>query len=227
MSPTQDDKQTLVDVCRRLYHRQLLAATDGNVSLRRGDRLLVTPSGVNKGVVRPDQLLTLDLEGRVVAGEGAPTTEILMHLTAYRRRPDIGAVVHAHPPWATACTIAGVSLEPGVLPEVVLTLGAIPTAPYATTGTSALAEAIRDLILEYDAVLLAHHGALTLGCDLEDAVNKMEKVEHAALVVALARLLGGAHPLPAAEVANLTRLGLQKGYRPPAAKKNNYDKAKN
>jgi len=218
---TQDDQQALVEVCRRLYNRQLLAATDGNVSLRRGDSLLVTPSGVNKGFIRPEQILTLDLEGRVVEGEGAPTTEILMHLTVYRRRPDIAAVVHAHPPWATACTIAGVSLEPGVLPEVVLTLGAIPTAPYATTGTPALAAAIRELIREYDAVLLAHHGALTLGRDLEDAVNKMEKVEHAALVVALAHLLGGARPLPAAEVAYLTRLGLQKGYRPPCSKKEN------
>lgn len=221
MRSTQDDQQALVEVCRRLYNRQLLAATDGNVSLRRGDSLLVTPSGVNKGFIRPEQILTLDLEGRVVEGEGAPTTEILMHLTVYRRRPDIAAVVHAHPPWATACTIAGVSLEPGVLPEVVLTLGAIPTAPYATTGTPALAAAIRELIREYDAVLLAHHGALTLGRDLEDAVNKMEKVEHAALVVALAHLLGGARPLPAAEVAYLTRLGLQKGYRPPCSKKEN------
>ncbi len=218
MNPETAVKRQLIEVCRRLAHRGLLAATDGNVSCRQADRLLVTPSGVNKAVVREEQLLTLDLQGRVLAGAGAPTTEILMHLTAYRCRPDVAAVVHAHPPWATACTIAGVDLTAGVLPEVVLTLGAIPTAPYATTGTPALSEAIRDLILEYDAVLLAHHGALTLGRDLEDAGNKMEKVEHAALVVALATLLGGARPLPAAEVAALTALGRQRGYRPPPIK---------
>jgi L-fuculose-phosphate aldolase len=214
---TSDLKQDMVAVCQALYQRQLLAATDGNLSVREGDYLLTTPSGVNKGFIREKDILRVDLSGQVVEGAGQPTTELLLHLEVYAVRPDAKAVIHAHPPIATAFTIAGISLAEGILPEVVLSLGAIPTAPYATTGTPAMAAAVRDLLPCYDAILLEQHGALTLGQNLWEAYNRMEKVEHAAWTVFLARQLGQARCLPEAEIAKLRQLGITKGCRPPLA----------
>jgi L-fuculose-phosphate aldolase len=207
MSIQQQLKEDIVRVCRMLHRKNYLAATDGNVSVRLGDRVLTTPSGINKGLMEAYQVITVDLMGRVVAGEGTPTSEIRMHLLAYELRPEVSAVVHAHLPYATACTLAGVSLLEPILPEVVITLGGIPTAPYATPGSEAVAEAIRDFIGEYDAILLSRHGAMTVGRDVTDAYNKMEKLEHTARVMLAARLQGAVTPLPAAEVEKLRRLG--------------------
>ena len=200
-------RQDIVRICRMLHRKNYLAATDGNVSVRLGDQVLTTPSGINKGLMEADQVITVDLEGRVVMGEGRPTSEIRMHLLAYELRPDITAVVHAHLHYATACTLAGVSLMEPILPEVVITLGGIPTTPYATPGTEAVPEAIRGFIQEYDALLLSRHGAMTVGRDVTDAYNKMEKLEHTARVMLAARLQGPVTPLPAAEVETLRRMG--------------------
>ncbi len=213
----KDLAKPMLAVCRALYRRQLVAALDGNVSAKQGAYILTTPSGVSKGFIRLKDLVLVDAAGQVLAGTGRPTSELLLHLEVYRQRPDAAAVIHAHPPVATACSIAGLSLAEPILPEVVLTLGAIPTAPYATTGTPAMAAAVRDLVSVYDAILLEQHGALTIGRDLWDAYYKMEKVEHAAWTVWLAKQLGGARFLPPAEVAKLTTLGIRKGYRPPSA----------
>lgn len=199
-------KKEIVRICRMLHRKNYLAATDGNVSVRLGDRVLTTPSGVHKGYMEAEQLITVDLTGQVLAGEGKPTSEIRMHLLAYELRPDVAAVVHAHLPYATACTLAGVSLLEPILPEVVITLGGIPTAPYATPGTAEVPEAIRDFLREYDALLLSRHGAMTVGRDVMDAYNKMEKLEHTARVVLAARLQGQLPPLPPAEVEKLRRL---------------------
>jgi L-fuculose-phosphate aldolase len=200
-------KQEVVRVCRMLHRKNYLAATDGNVSVRLGDRVLTTPSGINKGLMEADQVLTVDLTGRVLNGEGRPTSEIRMHLLAYELRPDVQAVVHAHLPYATACTLAGIDLLEPILPEVVITLGGIPTAPYATPGSEEVPESIREFIKEYDAILLSRHGAMTVGPDVMDAYNKMEKLEHTARVVLAARLQGALPPLPKAEVEKLRRLG--------------------
>jgi L-fuculose-phosphate aldolase len=206
MSIQQLLKQEIVRICGMLHRKNYLAATDGNVSVRLGDRVLVTPSGVHKGYMSADQVITLDLAGHVVEGEGTPTSEIRMHLVAYELRPEIAAVVHAHLPYATACTLAGVSLLEPVLPEVVITLGGIPTAPYATPGTDEVPDAIRDYIRDYDAILLSRHGAMTVGSDVMDAYNKMEKLEHTARVILAGRLQGPVAPLPEAEVAKLRRI---------------------
>jgi L-fuculose-phosphate aldolase len=200
-------KREIVKICRMLHRKNFIAATDGNVSVRYGEGLLATPSGVNKGFMEEDQVIAVDLEGRLVEGQGRPTSEIQMHLLAYRLRPEVGAVIHAHPPLATACSIAGVSLEEPVLPEVVLTLRKIPTAAYATPATPQLSEAIRELLKDYDAIILAHHGAVTVGRDLMEAYNKMEKLEHTALVVLTARLLGGVSALSPENLEKLLRLG--------------------
>ena len=184
-------KQDIVQVCQMLHRKNYLAATDGNVSVRLGDQVLLTPSGVNKGMMAEDQVITVDLEGRLLAGTGRPTSELRMHLLVYELRPEAGAVVHAHLPYATACTLAGISLLEPILPEVVITLKGIPTAAYATPGTEEVPKAIREFIPEFDAILLSRHGAMTVGRDVMDAYNKMEKLEHTARVVLAARLGGG------------------------------------
>jgi L-fuculose-phosphate aldolase len=158
-------------------------------------------------MMEEDQVITVDLEGRLLAGTGRPTSELRMHLLVYELRPEAGAVVHAHPPYATACTLAGISLLEPILPEVVITLKGIPTAAYATPGTEEVPKAIRDFIQEFDAILLSRHGAITVGQDVMDAYNKMEKLEHTARVVLAARLQGPVSPLSASEVEKLRRLG--------------------
>jgi L-fuculose-phosphate aldolase len=201
-------KEDIVRICRMLHRKNYLAATDGNVSVRLGDdRVLVTPSGVHKGLMEAYQILIVDRQGRVLGGEGKPTSEVRMHLLAYELRPDVQAVVHAHLPYATACTLAGIDLLEPILPEVVITLGGVPTAAYATPGSDEVPESIRAYIQEYDAVLLSRHGAMTVGTDVTDAYNKMEKLEHTARVVLAARLQGPLPPLPEAEVEKLRRLG--------------------
>jgi L-fuculose-phosphate aldolase len=207
MTSEMELKQEIVCICRMLHRKNYLAATDGNVSVRLKDRLLTTPSGVHKGLMEAEQVLTVDLNGRVLAGEGKPTSEIRMHLLAYELRPEVKAVVHAHLPYATACTLAGIDLLEPILPEVVITLGGIPTAPYATPGTEAVPAAIREFIGRYDAILLSRHGAMTVGENVRDAYNKMEKLEHTARVVLAARLQGPLAPLPAAEAEKLRQMG--------------------
>jgi L-fuculose-phosphate aldolase len=207
MSNLQQLKQDIVCICRMLHRKNYLAATDGNVSVRLQDRLLTTPSGVHKGLMEADQVITVDFSGRVLEGEGKPTSEIRMHVLAYELRPDIAAVVHAHLPYATACTLAGIDLMEPILPEVVITLGGIPTAPYATPGTNEVPDSIREFIRDYDAILLARHGAMTVGKDVREAYNKMEKLEHTARVVLAARLQGQIRPIPEAEAEKLRLLG--------------------
>lgn len=213
-----DYRADVVEVCRRIYQKGYAAASDGNVSVRLGsDRILTTPSGLSKGFISPDQLIVTDMQGHKVPPFNAanrdlkPSSELKMHLEAYRQRADIGAVVHAHPPVATACTLAGVSLARCILPEVVLTLVAIPTADYATPSTEEVPDSIRDLIRDYDALLLERHGALTVGKDVFDAYFKLEKVEHTAQVTLAARQLGRVRGLAPEEVRKLERVRQQMG----------------
>jgi L-fuculose-phosphate aldolase len=200
-------REEIVRVCRLLWERSYVAATDGNVSVRVGpDRLLATPSGLSKGFLQEDQLVLTDLNGASVSeGPSAlrPSSELRMHCAVYRERPDVLAVVHAHPPMATACTVAGVSLMQPVLPEVLVTLGGIPTARYARPSSAEGAVVIRELIREHDAVLLDHHGTLTVGRSAFEAYLKLEKVENAALVLLAAGQLGGVRDLPPEEAEEL------------------------
>jgi L-fuculose-phosphate aldolase len=203
-------RRQIVEIGRRLYAHNLISANDGNASVRLGDdRLLITPTGLHKGTLSPEQVLITDLDGQLVrsyhpaARDLRPSVEILMHLEAYRQRPDVRAVIHAHPPMAIACTLAGVSLAEPVLPEVVYHLKAIPTVAYATPGGPASAAAIRELIRGYDALLLERHGSLTVGRDLELAYLRTERIEHVAAVMLAAHARGPIAPLPADEVARL------------------------
>jgi L-fuculose-phosphate aldolase len=199
-----DLRKAICEVGRRLYARNLVAATDGNISVRLGpDRYLCTPSGVSKGFMAPRDLLVADRKGGKVQGEGRVTTEFFTHLAAYEERPDVSAVVHAHPPKAIGFTLAGVSLADCVLPEVVYSIGGVPTTAYATPATREGSEVIREHIRGCDALLMDRHGALTVGVNVYDALNKMEKIEHAAETLLTARLLGRVRPLEAGEVEKL------------------------
>ena len=197
----------IVEIGRRLHERGFVASNDGNISVRlEAERLLTTPTGVSKGFMTPDMMVTTDLSGRKLTGDREPSSEILMHLAVYEHRPEIQAVVHAHPPTATGFAVAGIPLDRAVLAEVVTTLGSIPIADYGTPSTSELADAVRQYIRAHDGLLLANHGALTVAHELFAAYYKMETVEHFARISLVARQLGGERLLSREEVNRLQGL---------------------
>ena len=207
----------IVEVGRRLYARGYTASNDGNISVRLdGGRLLMTPKSVCKGFMTADMMVVTDLDGKKLAGERDPSSEMQMHLEVYRQRPDARAVVHAHPPIATAFAVAGIPLDRAVLAEVVTTLGSVPIAEYATPSTKELPEAVRKYVKAHDGMLLANHGALTLGADLFAAYYKMETIEHFAKISLVARLLGGERLLSREEVDRLQGLRGMYGIAAPA-----------
>jgi L-fuculose-phosphate aldolase len=207
----------IVEVGRRLYARGYTASNDGNISVRLDEgRLLMTPKSVCKGFMDPQMMCITDLEGRKLAGERDPSSEMQMHLEVYRQRPDVRAVVHAHPPVATAFAVAGIALDRAVLAEVVTTLGSVPIAEYATPSTTELPEAVRKYVKIHDGMLLANHGALTLGTDLFSAYFKMETIEHFANISFVARMLGGERLLSREEVSRLQGLRGSYGIASPA-----------
>ena len=217
MTPEAQLRADIVEVGRRLYARGYTASNDGNVSVRLdGSRLLMTPTGVCKGFMTPDMMCITDLDGKKLAGDRDPSSEIQMHLEAYRRRPDVQAVVHAHPPIATGFAVAGIPLDRAVLAEVVTTLGSVPIAEYATPSTKELPEAVRKYVKAHDGMLLANHGALTLGADLFAAYYKMETIEHFAHISFVARMLGGERLLSREEVVRLQGLRGRYGIASPA-----------
>jgi L-fuculose-phosphate aldolase len=207
----------IVEVGRRMYARGYTASNDGNISVRLGaDRLLMTPKSVCKGFMSPDMMCITDLEGKKLEGDRDPSSEMLMHLEVYRQRPDVQAVVHAHPPTATGFAVAGIPLDRAVLAEVLTTLGSIPIAEYATPSTKELPEAVRKYVRAHDGMLLANHGALTLGSDVYAAYYKMETIEHFAKISLVARLLGRENLIAREEVERLQGLRDTYGIKAPA-----------
>jgi L-fuculose-phosphate aldolase len=207
----------IVEVGRRMYARGYTASNDGNISVKlAADRLLMTPKSVCKGFMTPDMMCITDLDGKKIQGDRDPSSEMLMHLEVYRQRPDVKAVVHAHPPIATGFAVAGIPLNRAVLAEVLTTLGSIPIAEYATPSTAELPAAVRKYITAHDGMLLANHGALTVGADLMGAYFKMETIEHFAKISLVARLLGGENLLAREEVARLQELRGTYGIKAPA-----------
>lgn len=217
MAPESQLRADIVEVGRRLYARGYTASNDGNISARLDERrLLMTPKSVCKGFMTPDMLCITDLDGLKLAGDRDPSSEMQMHLEVYRQRPDAHAVVHAHPPVATAFAVAGIPLDRAVLAEVVTTLGSVPIADYATPSTKELPEAVRKYVKAHDGMLLANHGALTLGADLFSAYYKMETIEHFAHISFVARMLGGERLLSREEVLRLQGLRGLYGIASPA-----------
>jgi L-fuculose-phosphate aldolase len=200
-------RRGIVQVCRYLYQRGFVVGTAGNVSVRVApNRFWITPTGCHKGLLEPHDLLLIDVDGRVHFGSGQPSSEMLMHLALYRHRPDIFAVVHAHPPLATALTVAGYTLDTTLLPESVVALGEVPTIPYQMPTTLQFAQAVGEAMDNAEAVLLEQHGSVTVGSSVQAAFNRMEIVERVAQVFYLAKTLGDVRRLPSAEIEALKAL---------------------
>jgi L-fuculose-phosphate aldolase len=207
----------IVEVGRRMYARGYVASNDGNISARLDDkRLLTTPTAVSKGYMTPDMMVVVDWDGNRISGERKASSELKMHLEIYRNRPDVNAVVHAHPPLATGFAVAGIPLTRAVLAEVITTLGSIPIAEYATPSTAELPEAVRKYIKAHDGMLLANHGAVTCGDSVTSAYHKMETIEHFAKISLVARLLGRENLISRDEVERLQGLRGTYGIAAPA-----------
>lgn len=204
-------RREIVEAGRRVYNRNFVASNDGNISARLDQRrVVITPSGVSKGFLAPEDLVVVDYDGRVLEGRKKPSSELFMHLRIYKDRPDVNGVVHAHPPKATGFAVAGIPLTQCVLPEVIVSLGGIPLAEYGTPGTGEFYEPVLKYLQDYDAFLLENHGALTIGPDVMSAYFRMETLEHFAHIALTAIQLGNLNTLKAPDVQKL--LDLRKGF---------------
>ena len=210
---TPDLRRTFLDVCHRIYYKGFAAANDGNISCRIDEHFLATPTGFCKGDLKNDHLITIDKNGNLLEGKYKPSSELPMHMEIYRQRPDVQAVVHAHPPYCTGFATAGIPLNECVLPEVVMTVGSIPLTRYGAPSTEEIPNAIKDVIKSCDAMLLANHGAVTVGDDLMDAYYKMERIEHYAHILFIARQMGGEIRLKPEQVSQLYQLRQQSSMR--------------
>jgi L-fuculose-phosphate aldolase len=207
----------IVEVGKRMYARGYVASNDGNISIKLDDStILTTPKSVSKGFMTPDMMVVVDRDGKKIAGNRDASSELLMHLEVYRSRPDVRAVVHAHPPIATGFAVAGIPLDRAVLAEVVTTLGSIPIAEYGTPSTPELPAAVHKYIKAHDGLLLANHGALTVAGEVFAAYYKMETIEHFARISLVARQLGREHVLSREEVDRLQLLRGRYGITSPA-----------
>ncbi|MBI5020130.1 MAG: class II aldolase/adducin family protein [Ignavibacteriales bacterium] len=234
MESKNQNIEILIDICHRLYANRFVAATDGNVSVRLDNgNFLTTRTAINKGMVTAEDLIEIDFQGNITLKSGIrnstseirngepsinphpssleskPSTEVGMHIYIYSQRTDVNAVVHAHPPYATGFATARQPLNDCLLPEVIVGLGAIPLAEYATPSTDEVVKSLEPYVKTADAILLANHGVVTYGKDLWDAYFKMEKAEHAAHITYIARMLGGEKPLNQEEVEKLRAISNQ------------------
>ncbi|WNF39008.1 class II aldolase/adducin family protein [Bacillaceae bacterium IKA-2] len=214
-------KKLICEIGKRVYNKNFVAANDGNISVKCGPNTIwTTPTGVSKGFMTPDMMVKMDLSGKVLAGKLKPSSEVKMHLRVYKENAEVNAVVHAHPPVATSFAIAGISLEKPISPEAVVLLGRVPVAKYATPGTTEVPDSIAPYCKDYNAVLLANHGALTWGRDLMEAYFRMESLEHYALMTMYStNIINKTNELSCSQVSDLidirTSLGINSGGIPP------------
>lgn len=207
-------RQEMCEIGRRVYERGMVASNDGNFSVRLSENeFLCTPTGVSKGFMTPECICRIDGEGKLLEASGSfrPSSEMKMHLRVYKERPDVEAVVHAHPPYATTFAAAGIPLDRPVLSEAILTLGEVPVAAYGTPSTKEVPDAVAEYLPYYDAMLLANHGALTYGESLINAYHKMESVEFYARILYQTRLLGGAKELTKDQVEDIYEIRRKSG----------------
>ena len=200
-------KKEICEVGKKIYDLGFVAANDGNISVKVGpNEFYCTPTGVSKGYMTPDMIIKIDADGNKLEGRLNPSSEIKMHMRVYKERPDVNAVVHAHPPIATAFTVAGVDLDQYILPEAVLTIGEVPTCAYGTPSTMEIPDSLEPYIQNHDAFLLQNHGALTVGCNLMKALFIMEEVEFNAKICKNAMELGAVHEIPNDQLKKLMEL---------------------
>ncbi len=197
MNSSYEIKKAICEVGHKLYNHGFVAANDGNISVKVSENeYYCTPTGVSKGDLTPDMIIKVDRCGNKLEGELNPSSEIKMHMRVYQERPDVNAVVHAHPPIATAFTVAGIKLDQYILPEAVLTIGEAPTCAYGTPSTMEIPDSLDPYIQNHDAFLLQNHGALTVGCNLNKALFVMEEVEFNAKICKYAMELGAVNEIP-------------------------------
>ena len=209
-------RQEVCTAGRWLYEREYIVACEGNISVRLQDgKILTTPTCMNKGMLTPEDLVVIDLDGKQISGEKRVSSEVLVHLLFYRMRPDVNAVCHAHPVTATGFAAAGRALDQALLPEVIIGLGQVPLVRYATPGTTELSMALEPYVENYDALLLANHGAVTCGPDLLTAFFRMETIEHAARILLAAENAGTPKLLSSREVAKLMAARARYGVTAP------------
>ncbi|MGA2613462.1 MAG: class II aldolase/adducin family protein [Spirochaetia bacterium] len=213
----EEARRQIVEAGRRLRDRFFVAANDGNISARlSADRILITPTSVNKGDVTVEQILMIDMQGKVISGSMLPSSETKMHLAVYRTRPDVTAIVHAHPPAATGFAACHIRLDADViLPEIVFGLGRVGFAEYGTPTTEEIPNAVEKEIPGCDAVLLSNHGALTVGADVMQAYYRMEVLEMYARVRLVTKILGEPKPLSQSEITTLQKVREQQGWGKP------------
>lgn len=195
----EEERLHLTRICRLLFERRLVSGADGNISLRLDENtMLITPSGICKGFLEPEQLLVQKFDGTVTEGNLRSTKEAFLHIACYRARPQIGAVVHTHPPYATAFAAVGEEIPSDAIIELPVLVGNTPIVPYARPGSAELAEAVRENAVS-DALLLQNHGVITMGATLTEAFIRMDALENAAQTIAVARRLGTIRRLPDGE----------------------------
>lgn len=212
-------KEQMCDIGRRIWLKGFCAGNEGNHSYRISEnRVLCTPTNISKGDLKPDDICTVDLEGKQVAGKRKRTSEILMHLSIYKARADVKAVVHSHPPHATAFAVAGVELPTCIHPEAEVFLGAVKTAKYVTPGDKRLGESILPYVKDSNTILLQNHGTVTFDKDLESAYYKLEIVDAYARILLLAKQVGSIRPLSADEMRELLELKVRFGIDEPRLK---------
>ncbi len=202
-------KKQIVEIGKRIWLKGMVAANDGNITVKLNDReLLTTPTGISKGYMTTDMIIKCDMNGKVISGNPKyrPSSEVKMHLDVYKERPDVGSVVHAHPPYATSFAVAGIPLDKCVLPEAIIVIGSVPIAPYGLPSTMEIPDRMRPFIKQSDAILLENHGALTIGSCLVDAYHKMETLELTANIVWKAMQLGNVNVMPTEERDRLLAL---------------------
>lgn len=214
-------KQQICEIGKRIYDRGYVAANDGNISVMTEDGyIFCTPTGVSKGFMKPDMIVKMDINGNILSDNALPSSEVKMHLRVYQENPNVKAVCHAHPVVATSYAIAGIPLDKALCPEAVVTLGNVPVASYATPGTQEVPDSIAPYCLDYNAVLLANHGALTWGTNLIEAYYRMESLEHfAQMTMYTGSIINQANELNCTQVSELIQIregmGVSSGGIPP------------
>src|SRR4051812_22526129 len=207
-------KEQMCEIGRRIWHKGFCAGNEGNHSYRIGpDRVLCTPTGISKGFLKPDDICTVDMEGKQVAGKRKRTSEILMHLAIYKARPDVKAVVHSPPPHATAFAVAGVELPTCIHPEAEVFLGAVKTAKYVTPGDTRLGESILPYVKDSNTIIMQSHGVVCFDPDLEQCYYKLEIVDAYARILILAKQVGSIRPLETEEMKELLELKAKFGLK--------------
>ncbi|MBQ6829768.1 MAG: class II aldolase/adducin family protein [Clostridia bacterium] len=209
-------KKQICEIGRRIYDKGMVAANDGNISVKLNDNeFLCTPTGVSKGFMTPEFICKVDKDGKVIQANAGykPSSEIKMHMRVYKERPDVNAVVHAHPIYATSFAIAGIPLTQPIMPEAVISLGCVPIAEYGTPSTEEIPDAVSKYLQSFDAVLLENHGALSFSDSLQNAYYKMESLEFYAQLLFISKQLGGPKELSESQVQRLYEIRRQFGMK--------------